>query len=474
MRCILVGLLVASTLALQAQAGISKIYNLSPYFDAAGKILPAPGGNFMMFGKLREDTTTYNHNLFLQLVDATGNPIWQKSYGTAGVDEGGIQGLARCQNGWVMVANRGQIGWMVRVNEQGTVLWATDIQYPNAPNLKMSEVATLPSGGFIASGYYGGCSGLEMLAVRVSENGLVEWIHDYTDGEAYAMCLSEAGEAFFMVGENKILKIRASSGNLSWMKTIDQSPFGPIGNGTRMKLSDVVNVGENRIAVAGTLLADNGVTYKSAFYLAGWTEFGQFDWENTFNESILDTNTGSSDIASHSALTYLPNSQNLLLSGLINGKMKVVRTTSNGKVISNLFIGPNRLIAQPYMIKHGDGFVAAGGISEGFGNISTWFYRSPGNVLEMQQPNLTAASLTGVNAKLWPNPTNGQATLMLQIPEPTETPFYIFSRTGQLVHTWNVQLFEGENQLTLDADLLPAGFYFIKSAILPALPFVKQ
>jgi putative NIF3 family GTP cyclohydrolase 1 type 2 len=193
-------------LQLCGQAPIDKIFSLSPVFDAAGKILPAPGGNYLIFGKQREESVTYNYDFYLLMVDAAGNELWRKSYGTAGLDEGGSQGLARCAGGWVMVGTSGQNGWMVRVNEQGTVLWSKVIEIPNASNVKLTDVAPVPSGGFIASGYEGGCSGVEMLAVKVSDAGQVDWIEEYTDGEAYGLYVTEGGGAFMMVGENKILK----------------------------------------------------------------------------------------------------------------------------------------------------------------------------------------------------------------------------------------------------------------------------
>jgi len=446
-------------LQLFGQAPIDKIFSLSPVFDAAGKVLPAPGGNYLIFGKQREESVTYNYDFYLLMVDAAGNELWRKTYGTAGLDEGGSQGLARCAGGWVMVGTSGQNGWMVRVNEQGTVLWSKVIEIPNASNVKLTDVAPVPSGGFIASGYEGGCSGVEMLAVKVSDAGQVDWIEEYTDGEAYGLYVTEGGGAFMMVGENKILKARTSTGQLTWMRTIDQTPFGAISAGVRLDLTDVVSTGDHGYVVSGTLVSD-GTDYKSAYFVAAGTEYGLFQWDAAYNTSVL--NNTSSDITAQSSLHYMPNTQDLLISGLVNGRIVVTRTDLQGKLLENVTLGGANLYYQPFVLKDGGHYVVVGGISEGFGNVSTWFHRSGENILALQQGTNGQQIYPAIDAmRAYPNPVAD--VLQVQLPSGSEQTVVLELRdlAGRLLRRQLVDLYKGENQVDLDVSGLSAGMFWV-------------
>jgi hypothetical protein len=446
-------------LGLRAQAPIEKTFNLSPDFDAAGKVLPTPNGNYLIFGKQREESVTYNYDFFLLMVDPLGNEIWRKSYGTPGLDESGSQGLARCAGGWVMVGSSGQNGWIVRVNEQGVVIWSKVLKVPNSSNVKLTEVAPVPSGGFVISGYEGGCSGVEMLAFKVSESGELEWVHDYAKGEASGLYVTEAGNAFIMVGENQVMKIRTSNGALSWIHNIVQTPFGAISANVRMELSDVCSLGDYGFAISGTLVSD-GADYKTAYYVALGTEYGDFKWSKVYNTSVL--NNTSSDITAQSSLYYLPNSQDLLVSGLVNGRIVVTRSNLQGKLLENKTIGGTGLYYQPYVLKDNDHYVVTGGIAESFSNISTWFHRSTENILSMQQGSTGNAQTPGSDQmRVFPNPASD--VLHVQLPAVTDQSVVLQLQdvAGQLLRSQSVDLFKGENQFDLDLSGLPKGMFWV-------------
>ncbi len=63
--------------------------------------------------------------------------------------------------------------------------------------------------------------------------------------------------------------------------------------------------------------------------------------------------------------------------------------------------------------------------------------------------------------RLFPNPTHGNATLTVTIPQAGDYHLLVTDLTGRALHNQRLPLLAGPNQLTVPADRLPAGVYAI-------------
>ena len=101
---------------------------------AATTVVLAPNGDYMLAGYTNPQGENKYAFLLMQ-IDANGNMIWNKTYGTAGSQE--VSGMTKASDGYVLVGdtqtqNSNIHAWVVKVDWNGTMLWATTVGGKNA------------------------------------------------------------------------------------------------------------------------------------------------------------------------------------------------------------------------------------------------------------------------------------------------------------------------------------------------------
>ena len=83
-------------------------------------------------------------------------------------------------------------------------------------------------------------------------------------------------------------------------------------------------------------------------------------------------------------------------------------------------------------------------------------------LLEPLGTGITVANEANLELELYPNPTNGPATLMITAIKPKDIFIDITNEVGKIISTRTDRVVSGLNKITIDTDNLSSGIYFIK------------
>jgi hypothetical protein len=141
---------------------------------------------------------------WVSLLDAAGNPIWERTYGGDGIEWAEfLQALP--EGGLVVVgatSSRGEgdfDGWVFRLDPRGEIVW--DRTFGGARKDRIDAVRALPDGGFIVSGdtESGGDGPFDGWVIRLDADGNAVWERTYggtgRDEARFVDVLSDGGFA---------------------------------------------------------------------------------------------------------------------------------------------------------------------------------------------------------------------------------------------------------------------------------------
>lgn len=465
-------LLCTTTGLLPAQNAIIKTFDFSPSYDAGHKVLP-DGAGYVIFGNRRQNAMDPQRDLFLLRVNAAGEQTAYFTYGNATSSEGSPEGMGLCAttNGWVLASDRKEStpgtpskAWVLKVNTSGAVVWSVLVSFPGLNSITMADVKPVPGGGFIASGYGFSGGNRTMVALRVSEDGVVEWSQKYSLGSGIALFVSPGGNTCFVAGGNKIWKIRTNTGTQVWERSLVLPAYGPASGAVSIDLQGITATSTGNFAVAGQISNDDLLEYNSAFYVAHWTETGEALWTRISHSAPI-TGFGFNEASS---IQYLTNSRELLVGGTADGHLLITRFNLSGQELKNVTLAAAGEFFSPNVIKSGGNYIATAGVLTDGVNVNTFFYRSAGNALELNSQssndNNTQARRRA-SATLYPNPVAGsQVTLDFECHTPdTQWVFRLVDAQGRWVRDISSPVFEGPNQLYIDVADLSAGLYWLEA-----------
>jgi hypothetical protein len=447
--CVFLG---TSLLYAQQPQPVTKIFPLSSAYDAGNEVLTTPDGGYVVAGRVRING---KDDIFLQRLDAEGNQRWLKFYGTSTLNEGLERGIVALDNSWLIAGSQnatptGPIGFLVRVNDSGQELWSKTITLPGVRNVGFSDLAPVAWGGFLAVGTADG----KMLAVKLSDNGTVEWHYIGSEGAVKAVVLSASGANAYLMSNDKIVRIRMYQGVLTWEKNTTVPIYGDPDGYMDLILRDMLLLPGNRIAVVGSISNDQPLVYRSAYYLGVWSQDGQFLWEKFYNDAIL------SDLypTEATSIQYLPNTGDLLIGGNVNGSLLFIRTDLSGNVLSSSTVSGLRTSIFQTVKKQNGYYFATGAIFSG-GNVNTFFYRSAGNWMARPTQNTNHSGV----AQTYPNPCTDHLTLEYDATHDSEVLLQCFNTVGKLVFTRPMVVAKGHNRVALDFSGQPAGLYWLSA-----------
>ena len=476
--------LCATTGLLSAQTAVVKTFEFSPSYDAGHKVLP-DGTGYVIFGNRRQNSTDPQRDVFLLRVNAAGEQTALYTYGNASSSEGSPEGMGLCAaaNGWVLATDRKEStpgtpskAWILKVNTSGTVVWSVLVSFPGLNSITMADVKQIPSGGFIASGYGFSGGNRTMVALRVSEDGLLEWSQKYSLGSGIALMVSPGGNSCFVAGGSKIWKIRTNNGALVWERSLALPAYGPASGSVSIDLQGITATSTGNFAVAGQISNDDLLEYNSAYYVASWAESGEPLWSRISHSAPI-TGFGFNEASS---IQYLSNARELLVGGTADGHLLITRFNLSGQEVKNATITADGEFFSPNVIKNGGNYVATAGVLTDGVNVNTFFYRSAGNALALNGniPGNNTQATRRAPASLYPNPVAGsQITLDFECETPdAEWVFRLIDAQGRWVRDFSSPVFQGPNQLRIDVADLSAGLYWLEApaANWPPLMLVKR
>ncbi len=456
MKQILVFLLLLTFFKASSQSDVTKVFEIpANAYDLGTRVLPN-GEGYAVFGYGGRPSSS-NVDIFLLQLDKDGNEIGRHFYGLPNKTEKIAKGVVPVGNdGWLLAggqvvsAGGGTQGYLVRVGAGGNVIWSKNLTNPNLSGFSVYALASLPSGGFLAAGE----DTYDLEVVRLAENGDVVWYKSYGTGRAEALYISESGGNCFLISSHTVLKIRTSDGQLMWKRDIELPVFGAPNGDISVTLDDIVPVGNGRFAICGTALNDEIFSYVQAPYASLWKENGEILWSKAF-----PSNTGNGEETGNSLL-YLPNQQNLLLTGEGAKGINVTRIDMNGNTLAINSIHTPALCINPVLLKHQGKYIATGGCFTG--GMNTLFYRSAGNALPLGDLRAGDRAVDpSPDFSISPNPATTTIKLDYWSEARSEVCFQMVNAAGQLIFEKNTNACMGENAETFNVQTLPTGLYWL-------------
>jgi uncharacterized delta-60 repeat protein len=230
-------------LKLNASGNVSwqKTYG-GPSDDFAYSIQQTSDGGFIVAG----EHWGYASDFCVLKLDANGNVTWQKTYGT-GYSLSSAYSIQQTSDGGFIIAGTTHTGtgdwdyWVLKLNASGNVIW--EKTYGGSYLDKAYSIQQTSDGGFIVAGgsrAYG-FSEEYYWVLKLNASGNVSWQKTYGPSSSVgARSIQQTLDGGFIIAGGKsgfswVLKLNAS-GNVTWQKTY--GPSSPEGARSIQQTSD--------------------------------------------------------------------------------------------------------------------------------------------------------------------------------------------------------------------------------------------
>ena len=200
--------------------------------DHNAQVDVTPDGGFFVAGVTASFGAGPNGDFWVLRLDATGNIIWQKTYGGSGTEY--AYSMKSTSDGGAVVAGYtnsfgggGAYIWVLRLDANGNVVWQKT--YGGSGDEVAYSVELTPD-GFVVAGWTGVSATVSYVEVlRLNANGNVLWQKSYGSGAEYAESVQSTVDGGFIVagvtasfgaGGDDMWALRLDgNGNVVWQKT---------------------------------------------------------------------------------------------------------------------------------------------------------------------------------------------------------------------------------------------------------------
>ena len=241
-------------------------------------------------------TTDWAGDIYLIKLDATGNIMWDQTYGGAsGLSDKGYSVQETLDGGYIISGTTESYGaggddlYVIKTSSTGALQWTRTVGSSGTSEAGR-EIQQTSDGGYIVTGYTDGPSGfLDVLLVKLSSSGLVQWSKVY-GGSSYdfAYSVQETIDNGFILGATTnsfgagswdayLIKV-SSNGSLQWSKTY--------GLGGEDRLQSVRQTDNG-----GYILCGRSNTFGFGDYdatLLKTDDFGNLQWAKSFGGPLED------------------------------------------------------------------------------------------------------------------------------------------------------------------------------------------
>jgi hypothetical protein len=212
--------------------------------DGAASIRQTPDGGYIVAGY----TWSFgagSYDAWLLKLDGVGNVVWQRTYGTTGLD--GIYDVKTTPDNGYIVAGSADWGgsgssdaWVMKLDSAGNIVWQK--LYGGSGVDEVESIEMTADGGYIAAGSTSsfGAGTFDAWVLKLDASGSVVWQKTYGGGrEDYANSVRPTIDGGYIVagttnspeiglGAGWVFKLDAS-GNVVWAKTYRGSGYIRLG-----------------------------------------------------------------------------------------------------------------------------------------------------------------------------------------------------------------------------------------------------
>lgn len=223
--------------------------------DVGLSIAPAGDGGYVITGGTRS-VSVGEEDLFLFKIDASGDSLWFKTYGTPGNDPG--YGISPTDDGGFIVSglHNWSDAWLLRADANGDTLWTktfggADYDEANCP-LQTTDHGYI----FCGSTASMGAGDLDAYVVKTDSLGNLSWQKTY-GGSGYdegRRIVAKPGGGYMILANtdsqipaefNYYLVSADENGDTVWTETIGK-------NGGEDRAYDLLNISQNEYIIAGS------------------------------------------------------------------------------------------------------------------------------------------------------------------------------------------------------------------------------
>jgi hypothetical protein len=209
-------------------------------FESEWAIIPTPGGRYLVAGE--SSSLEPNGDMWVILLDAAGDTIWTRDYGTPNYDVC-TYAIATNDGGYALIGMRNWQssssydslidGWLIKLDANGDSVWSRVISTPGGSDWAY-WVEQTADGGYIVAGttysYYRPGQSWDAWLVKLDGGGDVQWQRTYGGpGDDETISLALAGDGGYALGgwtnssgaggyDGWLLKVNANGDSL-WSQT---------------------------------------------------------------------------------------------------------------------------------------------------------------------------------------------------------------------------------------------------------------
>lgn len=264
-------------------------------YDSVSAIQQTADGGYIVAGYTNSYGANTNGDAWVLKLDASGEVVWQKTYGGEGYDS--ANAIQQTADGGYIVAgftnSFGESGdaWVLKLNASGNVVW----QKTYGGTTDSDEAVAIQQtadGGYIVAGttYCFGVGNSDALIVKLSANGAIEWQKTYggTGLESASAIQQTADLGYIVAGvttsfgagglDGWLLKL-AENGTESWQKT-----WGGTGGDSFSSVWQTADDGYIVVGSTGSSGAGNGDAW-----VLKLSENGSEVWQKTYGGTAGDS-----------------------------------------------------------------------------------------------------------------------------------------------------------------------------------------
>lgn len=270
-------------------------YSVSANTITGSSVKQTTDGGFIIAGTLNSGTPT--SKVALVKTDASGNPLWSKSYGGASF-ESGSQVKQTLDGGYVVVGSTKSFGiqfddiYIIKTDGNGNLQWSKNIHHNVGDGVDVgNSIAQLSDSSYVVCGRVGNTltSSNDAGLIKLNKNGSLQWAKYYggsgDDGGNSVVPTLDGGyamtgytESYGAGGSDVFLVKTTSNGILQWNVS-----FG----GTNYEYGQsIIQSTDGHFIVGGVTQSFGGGMID--YYLNKFDPSGIFVWTKTFGGSGSD------------------------------------------------------------------------------------------------------------------------------------------------------------------------------------------
>ena len=203
--------------------------------DEALSVMETADGGYILAGRSTlSEPDQGSDNVYVIKTDATGNMVWEKTFGGASIDQGKSV-VETADNGFAVAGYTRSFGagsadaYLIKTDAAGTVVWSQT--YGGLSTDVGEEVRQTADGGYVVVGATAsfGSGSLDVYLIKTDASGVIVWSRTY-GGAAwdYGYSVQELVDGYIIAGETEsygagdkdVYLIRTdTAGNVVWEKT---------------------------------------------------------------------------------------------------------------------------------------------------------------------------------------------------------------------------------------------------------------